>query len=165
MSAKRLPGTPATAGSEPAPLVRAVRASDEAAWRRLWADYLLFYGAEPPDEATDSTWKRLLSRDDPMFGLVTEVEGIVVGFANCALQGSSWSVRPTCHLEDLFVASDRRGAGAGKALLDELIARARENGWRAVYWHTQRDNVTARRLYDRVATADDVVRYTVPITR
>lgn len=165
MSAPRGSATPAMTGTQISARVRPVCAADEADWRKLWADYLDFYGAVVAEEATDYSWKRLLDRGDPMFGLVAEVEEVVVGFANCALQGSSWSVLPTCHLEDLFVATHRRRGGAGRAMLSELIALARLNEWRAIYLHTRRDNGTARQLYDRFATADDVVRYTLPITR
>ena len=165
MSALHHPGPPAMESAQLSALVRPLRGADEADWRRLWVDYLDFYGAMVPEEATDYSWQRIIDRDDPMFGLVAEVDGVVIGFANCALQGSSWSVHPTCHLEDLFVASNRRCGGAGRALLNELIALARSNEWRAIYWHTHRDNATARRLYDRFMTVDDVVRYTVPTSR
>jgi hypothetical protein len=44
-----------------------------------------------------------------------------------------------------------------------LCALARERGWSGIYWHTQEGNATARLLYDRIAKADDFVRYRILI--
>ena len=36
---------------------------------------------------------------------------------------------------------------------------AKARGWARLYWHTRQGNETARRLYDKFAGADDLVRY------
>jgi ribosomal protein S18 acetylase RimI-like enzyme len=66
-----------------------------------------------------------------------------------------------CLLEDLYVSPGVRGLGIGKRLIDHLIQRGRDEGWARVYWHTQEDNETARRLYDRFGPADGFIRYTI----
>ena len=138
--------------------VRDARPGDEPAWRELWRGYCDFYGERVPEPVTVATWSRLLG-DSPMACLVAVDGDAVVGFANYLLHPSTWSEVPSCYLEDLFVAPAARGAGAGRALVEALAARAREAGWRHVYWHTHRENRAARTLYDTFTQADDFVRY------
>ncbi|HYH58269.1 MAG TPA: GNAT family N-acetyltransferase [Thermoleophilaceae bacterium] len=142
--------------------VRPVAAADEVAWRHLWDGYCTFYETDLPAEITDTTWKRLLDGGTRLFGLVAERDGEVIGLVNCVLHPSTWATADSCYLEDLFVSPDVRGAGAGRALIDAVLERAQERGWRNVYWHTRRDNERARALYDTYAPADDFVRYVVP---
>ena len=57
------------------------------------------------------------------------------------------------------MTEDARGHGIGRALIEDLLALARDRGWSRMYWHTNVSNQTARRLYDGFAKADDFVRY------
>lgn len=138
--------------------LRAPTPRDEAAWRRLWRGYLDFYEAQVADTVTDRTWARLLDPASLMFGRLAARDGVVIGFSVSVLHEGSWTLSPICYLEDLFVDPAHRGAGAGRALIEDLIALARENGWSRLYWHTRRDN-PARGLYDQFVQADDFVRY------
>ena len=144
-------------------VVRAAVGRDELAWRRLWAGYLEFYRATVSPEATDRTWRRILDSNGLMIGRMAELEGDLVGFAIAVVHEGTWSVRPTCYLEDLFVALAARGAGAGRLLLDDIVALAGNRGCSSLYWHTRADNATARKLYDRYVPADDFVRYRLAI--
>ena len=71
---------------------------------------------------------------------------------------STWTVAPVCYLEDLFVAPSFRGDGIGRLLIQDLVDRAKSNGWSRLYWHTRANN-PARHLYEEFAKADDFVRY------
>lgn len=139
--------------------VRDLRAADAARWRELWDGYTAFYAVDVPEATTAFTWRRLLDPASPLHGLVVETDGRVAGFAHYLLHDATWATTPSCYLEDLFVDETVRGAGAGRALIDELIARGRASGWSRIDWHTDRSNATARRLYDRYIAADDFVRY------
>ena len=141
--------------------MRALSAADEPVWRELWDGYCAFYETDVPADVTAVTWQRLLDRDAPMEGLVAERDGAVIGFVNCVVHPSTWAKADSCYLEDLFVSPDARGSGAGRALIEAVIARAREHGWDKVYWHTRQDNARARTLYDSFTQADDFVRYVV----
>jgi ribosomal protein S18 acetylase RimI-like enzyme len=142
--------------------VRAARADDERAWRELWDGYCAFYEVSVAGAVTTRTWERLLDPDEPMEALVAEQDGVVVGFVNCVIHRTTWGAGMTCYLEDLFVSPEARGAGAGRALIETVIERARERRWDKVYWHTRADNARARALYDSLAQVDDFVRYVVP---
>lgn len=141
--------------------IRALRTDDRDAWFRLWQGYLSFYEKSLDPNISEATWQKLLAGKD-VFGLVAaDGTGKVIGIVNCVVHANTWSMQPVCYLEDLFVDSDVRGQGAGRALIDAVIARARMSGWLRVYWQTKASNAAARRLYDQVTPVTDWVRYDV----
>lgn len=142
-----------------ATLIRAALPSDEPVWRRLWQGYCQFYEVALAEEVTQRTWKRILDPDSAVMCLVAEVDGQVYGFAHCVVHENTWETQPVCYLEDLFVDPAARRHGIGTALVEWLRNAMRAEGWARVYWHTRRDNRTARSLYDRFTEADDFVRY------
>jgi GNAT superfamily N-acetyltransferase len=145
--------------TRPAPIIRDATAADEAAWRRLWDQYLAFYKVELADDVTAHTWARILEPSSRVAMRVAEVEGTLAGFAIHHFHDSTWVKTPDCYLEDLFLDATYRGQGIGRALIDDLISIARAKGWSRLYWHTDRDNATARKLYDTYAPEDGHVRY------
>jgi GNAT superfamily N-acetyltransferase len=144
-------------------LIRDIRETDAAAWRRLWAGYNDFYETSVPIDVTELTLRRLLDPTSAMIGRIAEREGRVAGFSVSVLHDSSWTSSPSCYLEDLFVDPNVRGAGVGRALVQDLIDLGRARGWARLYWHTQADNERARRLYDSFVEADSFVRYRVTL--
>ncbi|ODR99980.1 GNAT family acetyltransferase [Methyloceanibacter methanicus] len=144
---------------DPRVLIRDPEPGDEAAWRHLWSGYVAFYEASVPEAVTAQTWARILDPDSPVFATLARLDGTVLGFTVSVLHPSTWTSAPSCYLEDLFVAPQARGRGVGRALLDDLVSRAKQNGWSRLYWHTKATNETARRLYDRYTQADGFVRY------
>jgi len=139
--------------------VRDLQTTDEARWRELWAGYLTFY--ECPDlepKITDNTWAMLTGERPDVFGFVAVVDGQVVGFVHGVEHANTWVDKSICYLEDLFVDPTVRGQGAGRALIEAVIAHAKANDWGQVYWRTADDN-PARKLYDQVADKIDFVTY------
>jgi GNAT superfamily N-acetyltransferase len=143
-------------------LVRDPRPDDERQWRRLWAGYVAFYNATVTEEVTCATWRRIHDDRSAVFARVAVHEAQVIGFTICVVHEATWKLTPVCYLEDLFVEPTARGAGVGRALLDDLIDMSRRQGWSRIYWHTRAGN-SARRLYDCYALADDLVRYQLAI--
>ena len=142
-------------------IVRDLSAQDEAQWRALWDGYLTFYEASVAPDVTDTTWARLLDGASPLFGLVAELDGEVVGIVNCVLHANTWTSKPVCYLEDLYTAPEARGQGAGRALIDAVTERAKAEDWHRVYWRTAADNTTAQALYDKLAKRTAWVTYEV----
>jgi GNAT superfamily N-acetyltransferase len=140
-------------------VIRDPAPDDEGAWRVLWARYCAFYEKSLPEAVTAGTWARILTPGSPLFGRIAQWKGDVVGFTVSILHQGSWTLDPICYLEDLFVAPSARGRGIGRALIADLLGRAKERGWSRLYWHTRESNAPARRLYNEFATADDFVRY------
>ncbi len=138
--------------------IRPLEPRDRAAWDEMWAGYLTFYQSELSLDVSDDTFARLTA--GALIGLIAEDdEGGPLGFAHALLHAETWSPKPVCYLEDLFVRREARGTGAGRALIEALAARGRREGWLRLYWQTERDNTTAQTLYDKVATRIDWLRY------
>lgn len=145
-------------------VIRDAEARDEAAWRRLWSGYITFYQVDVPEAVTAFTWSRILDPGVPMFARVAEMANESAGFSVSTLHPSTWTAGLNCYLEDLFVAQRARGRGVGRALIDDLLELAKEQGWDRLYWHTDAGNATARALYDRYTKADNFVRYRIPLS-
>jgi GNAT superfamily N-acetyltransferase len=80
--------------------------------------------------------------DAPYFHcLIAEHEGRPAGFAFYFFNYSTWTGRPGLYLEDLFVHTEFRGLGVGKALLARVAAIAVEKNcprlqWEVLDWNT-----------------------------
>lgn len=140
--------------------VRPLQPEDEAAWRTLWRGYLAFYETELPDEVYASTFARLTDPEVTDYhGLLALSDGAPVGLAHYIFHRHGWQIEDICYLQDLYVAPEVRGAGAGRALIEAVYAAADAAGRPNVYWLTQTFNTTARQLYDRVASVTPFVKY------
>ncbi len=142
-------------------VVRDARLEDETRWRKLWAGYLAFYRVSVAPDITDMTWRRIFDPASAMFMRVAEIDGEAKGFALCLTHESTWTREPECYLEDLFVDEGTRGQGIGRALLDDLVSLCKANGWARLYWHTEQNNATARKLYDSYVKSDGLIRYRI----
>ncbi len=81
-------------------------------------------------------------RDDKIgYSVVGEEKGKVVCY------GISWRVRGEFHVANMAVRRDRQGRGVGKALIDRMLADAREEGFRIATLEVRISNRPAIRLY------------------
>jgi GNAT superfamily N-acetyltransferase len=135
--------------------IRFVTRGDYAAWLPLWEGYNRFYGrfgaTALPDSITQVTWERFFDAYEPMFAMVAEDGGRLVGLVHYLWHRSTITIEPTCYLQDLFTAEAARGKGVGRTLIEAVYEQARLAGVAQVYWRTHATNATARRLYDQVA--------------
>jgi GNAT superfamily N-acetyltransferase len=146
------------------PIIRPLDPKDETQWRRLWSDYLAFYGTSVPEEVRISTFARLLGDDPRDFTcLIAELDGRAIGLAHYLFHRHAWKIENVCYLQDLYVEPEARGTGTGRALIEAVYAAADAAGAPAVYWLTQDFNHTARQLYDRVARVTPFIRYNRPL--
>ena len=146
--------------------VRALGPEDRAAWGELWQQYVAFYGATVPAEVTEWLWARLAAaRGAPeglgeIFGIgAFDERGRLVGLAHYHYQFCTWSRRPRCYLEDLFVDPSARSRGHGRRLIEATYTRADTLGVDDVFWLTSESNSRARALYDKVGKVTDHIKY------
>ena len=146
-------------GDNTHPTVRSLTRADEPHWRRLWSAYLAFYETEVSEEVVQTTFARLLSDDEPQWGLIAEVDGQPVGLVHYIFHRHNWKIEDVCYLQDLYADPAARGKGVGRVLIEAVYAAADAQGTPAVYWLTQDFNTTARKLYDRIGTVTPFVKY------
>ncbi|MFF8582571.1 GNAT family N-acetyltransferase [Streptomyces albidoflavus] len=144
-----LPGT----GEPPAPgsgvTVRAAGPEDLDLADGLFTQYLDFYGVRPADTERSRTFLgQRLTRRDSLILLALAPDGTAVGLAQVYPGLSSLALGPAWLLHDLFVAPAGRRLGVGRALVREVLDRAREAEVSAVQLETAYDNEAAQKLYE-----------------
>jgi GNAT superfamily N-acetyltransferase len=141
-------------------IIRDAKPSDRVAWAPLWAGYLAFYQSSLPAEVTDATWRRFFDDNEPMQALVAEDDGgALLGFTHVVFHRGTWAIGDFCYLEDLFVADHARNRGVARALIEAVYDLADKRGCERVYWLTHETNITARKLYDKVAENKGFIQY------
>jgi GNAT superfamily N-acetyltransferase len=148
-------------------LIRPPAREDFNQWLGLWDGYNEFYGRVGPTalprEITETTWARFFDPDEPVYALVAESDGRLVGLTHYLFHRSTTAVAPICYLQDLFTSEAARGRGVGTRLIEEVAAVARAEGSPRVYWQTHETNATARRLYDKIAEYSGFLVYRIPL--
>lgn len=141
--------------------IRPIEARDEPRWRALWDGYCRFYEREPSERITRHAWARIMRPDAPVYAIVAEKDGRVIGMANYIIHDNTSTLTPICYLQDLFVDPQERAHGVGQQLIDWLVAQMRAQGWSRLYWNTKEDNYRARGLYDKYTPHSGFLRYVV----
>lgn len=141
-------------------LIRPVTATDFTQWLPLWEGYNRFYGRDDfAMEITQTTWERFFNPNEPIYALVAERNGQLLGMVHYLFHRSTSQIALTCYLQDLFTDEKVRGQGIGRLLIEEVYKQARISGSPKVYWMTHESNVTARKLYDNVAKLSGFIVY------
>jgi GNAT superfamily N-acetyltransferase len=83
------------------------------------------------------------------FILVAKDQGRVLGVAYLAIILSVEHSGPVGWLEELYVSPNHRGTGVGTALLDAVLAQARERGLVAIDLEVDAEHQRAESLYGR----------------
>lgn len=147
----------------PSLIIRPPTTQDQAAWRPLWDGYNAFYGRHGetalPEHITQLTWQRFFDPAEPVFALVAEDQGQLVGLAHYLFHRSMTKVEPVCYLSDLFTLPALRGRGVGRALIEAVCAQASASGAARVYWQTHESNTSGRLLYDKLARHHGFIVY------
>ncbi|HXJ11770.1 MAG TPA: GNAT family N-acetyltransferase [Candidatus Limnocylindrales bacterium] len=143
--------------------VRSIVPKDYDQWLPLWEGYNAFYGRSGPTalapEITRMTWSRFFDAYEPMYALVAESGGQLLGLTHYIFHRSTISIAPVCYLQDLFTIESSRGKGVGRALIHGVYEQAKLAGSGRVYWLTHETNHAAMQLYDKVAERSGFVVY------
>jgi len=143
--------------------IRPVTRQDYEKWLPLWDGYNTFYGRSGPTalapEITRMTWQRFFDAYEPVHALVAAKDGQLLGLTHYLYHRSTTAIEPSCYLQDLFTAEAARGQGVASALIYGVYERAKFAGAPRVYWQTHETNVTAQRLYDKVAERSGFIVY------
>ncbi len=134
---------------------------EKEAWLPLWKAYLAFYGSNLSDDTTELTWERFHSDASPMYIIAAYENGNMAGFTTYVLHASTWASRSYCYLEDLFVASQHRGKGFARKLVEAVSDAAKAADCERLYWFTKEGNKTAQALYNKLAQKTDNIQYLI----
>ncbi len=142
--------------------VRPVAAADYDGWRAIYLGYAEFYHVSPDEDAIATVWGWVTDPDHEMrCDIAVEDGGKVVGFAQYHGTPRTLGGNTICYLSDLFVDSETRSGGVGRALMDHVIEVCRQEGWPKLRWLTAEDNERARALYDQYQERSPFIVYYV----
>ncbi len=134
-----------------AALVRPAAPGDLAAIHRFILDLADYERLAHEVDATPTDLARDLFGPAPrVFCDIAEIGGVPVGFALWFYSYSTFRGRHGIWLEDLFVRPERRGAGAGLALLRGLARRCQAEDLARLEWSVLDWNAPAIGFYDRL---------------
>ena len=147
--------------------IRPVTHEDYEQWLPLWDGYNAFYGRSGDTalapEITQTTWARFFDDGEPVYALVAEADGTLLGLTHYLFHRSTTLIQPVCYLQDLFTTEASRGRGVGRALIEGVYERARAADSPRVYWMTQETNQVAMALYNKVAERSGFLVYRKPL--
>jgi GNAT superfamily N-acetyltransferase len=144
-------------------LIRPIEPTDYEQWLPLWDAYNKFYGRSGatalPLEITQTTWARFFDPDEPVNALIAEDNGTLFGLTHYIFHRSTTAIGLSCYLQDLFTNESARGKGVGRALINGVYECAKLAGSPRVYWQTHETNITAMKLYDKMAERSGFLVY------
>lgn len=140
--------------------IRQLAIDDFEGWKPLWEGYLTFYGHPVQQTQVTELWGRLMQDAPELFCFVAvDDNDQLIGLVHYLYHVNTWTIRPKCYLQDLFVKPTARVGGAGRALIEAVYEAAKHANAIEVYWNTQEFNSIARVLYDRVGEKTPFIKY------
>jgi len=131
--------------------VRPARPADAKLIHRFILELAEFEQLGHEAHATDADVAALLFGPTPRaFCDIAELDGEPVGFALWFYNLSTFEGRHGIYLEDLYVRSDARAKGAGRALMSSLAKRCLDEGLARLEWTVLDWNAKAIAVYDRL---------------
>ena len=129
-------------------LLRPATAADAAATAAIYNAEVL--GSRVTFDLVTRTFEEqaewLDARSGALEVVVAEIDGEVVGFASLSAYRERAAYRTTVE-DSIYVHADHRGAGVGRALLEEIVSVARERGFHAVIARIVADHAASIRLH------------------
>jgi len=114
----------------------------------LFDGYRQFYGQRSDLTAARGFLRDRIERDESVIYLAYANGGEAAGFTQLYPSFSSVSLKPLWILNDLFVRSDVRRGGVGRALLERARRHALETGAKGLVLSTGVTNKAAQTLYE-----------------
>jgi ribosomal protein S18 acetylase RimI-like enzyme len=132
----------------------------DALHRQALIDLINHYKTDPmggcdplTSEEADALVKGL-SAHPSSFVLFVKSGDIIAGLAVCFVNFSTFKAKPFINIHDLVVYKKYRNKGLGRAILEKIIALARERGCCKVTLEVRIDNAKAQGLYRNIGFQD-----------
>ena len=133
------------------PTIRDAAPADLAAITEIYNHYVArstcTYDRDPRSDEAAAAWFAAHGPSHPVTVLVDDA-GVVIGYGSLNAFRPRWGYRHTVE-DTVYVREDHHGRGLGKALLADLIARAKTLGHHALVAVISADQEPSVRLHER----------------
>jgi len=133
-------------------MIREIRLSDKEEWEILYRGYAEFYKTNMNNKILQTVWEWLNDINHELKGICYEADSKIVGLAHYRKLLRPLKGKYIGYLDDIFVNPEYRGQKIGEKLLNKIKEISKANDWNLVRWQTDEDNLTAKKLYDKIAT-------------
>lgn len=122
--------------------IRAATVADAGLILRFIRELAIYEKAEHAVQTDEiGIAESLFGADASARALICEADGEAIGYAVYFYNYSTWLGRKGIYLEDLYISPEKRGGGAGKALLKYIARQAVAEGcgrfeWSVLDWNT-----------------------------
>ncbi|MGV8876725.1 MAG: GNAT family N-acetyltransferase [Rhodoglobus sp.] len=155
-----------TTSEKPVYEVRDIHEDDFEAWKAHFVNYGVFYETEFTDAIVAGVWEWLMD-DSAQLSAVVAVSpaqgapapGTIAAFGLYRRLPDTFTASWGWFMDDLYVDPEHRGSGVAGSIIDDIAARAAEDGGGKLRWITNKENDSAKRLYDRVADRTSWILY------
>jgi len=136
-------------GTVAAVSIRVATVDDAGLILRFIRDLAIYEKAESSVQTDEAGIRAsLFGADAKAQALICESDGQPIGYAVYFFNYSTWLGRNGIYLEDLYVSPERRGSGAGKALLQHIARLAVAQGCGRFEWSVLDWNAPAIAFYE-----------------
>lgn len=111
-------------------------------------------GCEPLSSEQSKNLVEGLSKHPSSFVLFVKVKDTFTGLTTCFVNFSTFKAKPYINIHDIIVRKEYRGKGLGRALLEYVLAYAKEHGYCKVTLEIRDDNAVAQHLYRSLGFED-----------
>ncbi len=116
-------------------------------------DLAIYEKAEHEVLATEQTIEAtVFGENSHVSALICEENGVAIGSAIYFFNYSTWLAKPGLYLEDLYVAPEHRGKGAGTKILKVLAQVALDKGCARFEWSCLDWNTPSRDFYHSIGS-------------
>lgn len=128
-------------------------------WHPLWVGYLKFYNIEMNDQQINQTWEKIVKIEQTdIFGYGILLDNSMIGFTHLNSLTSTWSEKPYCYLQDLYISPLYRNQGFARKLIEHCYDMCKGE-YAQIYWITDESNQAAQNLYDQIAEKTGFIQY------
>ncbi|MDC1223892.1 GNAT family N-acetyltransferase [Pelagibacteraceae bacterium] len=132
-------------------MIRKLKKKDKENWAKLYSAYADFYKVPMNTGILDTLWEWIHDESHIVNAICFELEHKIVGIAHYRTMPRPIKGHYIGFLDDLFVEVDFRGQKIAQKLISHLKSLSKVNNWQGVRWTTHSSNMSAKKLYDKIA--------------
>ncbi len=137
-------------------MLRPAKAKDIPSLYILMRQFAIYDGSLDEFNISLDQLQMAVSREEKKMEIwVVEIDAELVGFINFFYSYSSFSLKRTIWVEDVFIREENRRGGIGNKIFKSLKSYALDNGISRIEWLVRKSNVIGTSFYAQLGAVVD----------